>query len=230
MQTVIKSVIAAMVFAACAAFVCGGEANIALAPHARELVVLQDDQLVPFDASKFLSAPVTILYFGAGWCPDCRKFSPKLVSSYNAQTGNKKFEVLFVSKDNTEQAMTRFMKGEKMPWPAVAFSKIAEAEDLNKYYSGKGIPCLTVIRGYKLPVEERAEQLIGFPFHWVEAGVVEHEFAHPQQSLAVIVQADAGLLRSQVHHHDPEVAVKSALLTPQRTGQLVAGPIHPLAQ
>jgi nucleoredoxin len=134
-----------MVLAGCAAFVCGGEASFNLSARARELVVLQNDQLVPFDATRFLSAPMTILYFGAGWCPDCRKFSPKLVSAYNAQAGQRKFEVLFVSKDRTEQEMLKFMKTEKMPWPALAFSKIAGAEDLNKFYSGKGIPCLTVI-------------------------------------------------------------------------------------
>jgi hypothetical protein len=32
-----------------------------------------------------------------------------------------------------------------MPWPALAFSQLAQAQDLNKFYSGKGIPCLTVI-------------------------------------------------------------------------------------
>ena len=37
------------------------------------------------------------------------------------------------------------MKLERMPWPALSFSQIRGAEDLSKFYSGKGIPCLTVI-------------------------------------------------------------------------------------
>jgi len=132
-------------FAAWVTGVSAGAENTAISPYARDLVIMQNEKVAPFDASEFLKAPVTVLYFGAGWCPDCRRFSPKLVSAYNAQAGERKFEVLLVSKDKTEEGMIKFMKTEKMPWPALAFSKLAGAEHLNKFYSGKGIPCLTVI-------------------------------------------------------------------------------------
>jgi thiol-disulfide isomerase/thioredoxin len=135
----------AVALAAWTTGVSAGESNAVISPHAGDLVVLQNDKLVSFDAGTFLKAPATILYFGAGWCPDCRKFSPRLVSAYEAQAGEKKFEVLFIPKDKTEAGMLQFMKAEKMPWPALAFSKTAGAADLNKFYSGKGIPCLTII-------------------------------------------------------------------------------------
>lgn len=120
--------------------------NAALAPHAQDLVVLQHGQLVPFAADKFLSAPYTVLYFGAGWCPDCRRFSPALVKAYDHQPqGKKRFEVLLLTKDHNTEGMRKFMRTEKMTWPAIAFEKVAGADDLQKFYSGHGIPCLSII-------------------------------------------------------------------------------------
>jgi nucleoredoxin len=96
---------------------------------------------VPLKPGKFLSAPYTVLYFGAGWCPDCRRFSPALVAAYDRQTQEeRRFEVLLLTMDKTPDAMLKFMRSEKMRWPALAFDKIAGAEALKKYYSGQGIP------------------------------------------------------------------------------------------
>ena len=120
--------------------------NAVIAPYIQDLVVVRDDQLVPFKPDKFLNAPYTVLYFSAGWCPDCRRFSPALVAAYTGQrAGEKRFEVLLLTMDKTEDAMRRYMSGEKMPWPALAFAKQENAKDLKKYYSDHGIPCLTVI-------------------------------------------------------------------------------------
>jgi nucleoredoxin len=120
--------------------------NPAIAPHARDLVVLEGGKLVPFNSDKFLQAPYTILYFGAGWCPDCRKFSPQLMNAYDRQpTSGKHFEVLMLSRDKTAEAMLQFMRSEKMKWPALAFGADAAARDFDRYYSGHGIPYLTVI-------------------------------------------------------------------------------------
>jgi len=114
--------------------------------HSRDLVVLQGDKLVSLESNKLTATPFTVLYFGAGWCPDCRKFSPALVEAYDHQSGSKKrFEVLFLTKDKSADGMLKFMQKEKMQWPAVAYDKMAGADDLNKYYSGHGIPCLTVL-------------------------------------------------------------------------------------
>jgi thiol-disulfide isomerase/thioredoxin len=120
--------------------------NSAIAPHARDLVSLQGDQLTPFKSDEFLKARYTILYFSAGWCVDCRRFSPSLVSAYDAQPkGTNRFEVLLLTEDKTEKDMLEYMRHTKMNWPALAFDKVAKADDLKKYYSGSGIPCLTVI-------------------------------------------------------------------------------------
>jgi thiol-disulfide isomerase/thioredoxin len=120
--------------------------NTVLSPHAQDLVILKGDQWVPFKADPFLEAPYTVLYFGAGWCPDCRRFSPSLVSAYNQQKpGGSRFEVLLLSVDKSAEGLLKYMQSEKMPWPALAFEKIAGAGDLKKFYSGHGYPCLTVI-------------------------------------------------------------------------------------
>jgi thiol-disulfide isomerase/thioredoxin len=120
--------------------------NSVIAPHAGDLVSLQGDQLAPFKSEEFLKARYTILYFSAGWCVDCRRFSPSLVSAYDAQQkGANRFEVLLLTRDKTENNMLQYMRHTKMKWPALAFDKVAAADDLKKFYSGYGIPCLTVI-------------------------------------------------------------------------------------
>src|SRR5437879_2849785 len=83
--------------------------NAALAPHAGDLLVLEADQLVPLRSSPFLQAPYTVLYFGAGWCPDCRRFSPSLVAEYDRQPADaRRFEVLLLSHDRTAEEMLKF--------------------------------------------------------------------------------------------------------------------------
>ncbi len=120
--------------------------NAVIAPYARDLVALQGDKLAPFKAGEFLKARYTILYFGAGWCPDCRAFTPSLVKAYDAQPkGAGRFEVLLLTQDRTEKEMLKYLTDEKMKWPALAFDKMAGAADLKKFYSGRGIPCLTII-------------------------------------------------------------------------------------
>ena len=122
------------------------EQNAVLAPHAADLVVLDGDKLVPFKSDHFLKAEYTILYFGAGWCSDCRKFSPGLVAAYKHPfLGRRPFEVLYISQDRSEAEMRQFMIKEKMKWPALAYDKVSSAEDLAKYHPKKSIPWLAVI-------------------------------------------------------------------------------------
>jgi thiol-disulfide isomerase/thioredoxin len=124
----------------------GDSPNPVLAPHAPDLIALQGDKLAPFQSDEFLQARYTILYFSAGWCPDCRVFSPSLVRAYDAQPkGAGRFEVLLLTQDRTEKEMLQYMRSEKMKWPTLAFDKVAAAADLKKFYSGHGIPCLTIL-------------------------------------------------------------------------------------
>ena len=136
------------------------ESSHPLARYATNLVVLKGDKLVPFKTTRFLKAPFTVLYFSAGWCPDCRKFSPALVEAYDHQPKKaQRFEVVLLSRDKTEAAMIKYMATDKMRWPALAFGKLETAEDLNSFYSGHGIPCLSVLdaRG-NLVLQSKSDQ------------------------------------------------------------------------
>jgi hypothetical protein len=63
-------------------------------------------------------------------------FTPKLVEWYNKfKPAPPDFELVFVSSDRSEEAMQAYIKGDKMPWPAVAFAR----------YSSDGIPYLVLI-------------------------------------------------------------------------------------
>ena len=90
------------------------------------------------------SPKYTALYFSAHWCPPCRMFTPKLVEWYNDfKAKHPDFELVFVSSDRDQAAMEEYIKGDKMPWPAVAFDK-AQSETFQKY-SSQGIPYLVLI-------------------------------------------------------------------------------------
>ena len=137
-----------------------GMTNAVIAPHARDLVVLQKDRLVPYPAEELCRARYIILLYSAGWCVDCRAFAPTLVKAYDTQRkGADRFEVLLVSQDKSATDMLDTMKSEKMRWPALAFAKVDGAEDFKKLYSGHGIPCLTVIdQAGKVVLQSKTDQ------------------------------------------------------------------------
>src|SRR5579862_5862257 len=85
------------------------------------------------------------LYFSAGWCRPCHRFTPKLVGFYQQMKplhGN--FEVIFVSNDRNEHDMLGYMRELSMPWPAVRFAEIKGLPEIKKY-EGAGIPCLVIV-------------------------------------------------------------------------------------
>lgn len=86
----------------------------------------------------------TALYFSAHWCPPCRMFTPKLVEWYNGfKPKHPDFELVFVSSDRDQAAMEEYIKGDKMPWPAVKFDQ-AQSEAFQKFGSS-GIPYLVLV-------------------------------------------------------------------------------------
>lgn len=84
-------------------------------------------------------------YFSAHWCPPCRTFTPKLVDFYNSNAAaGKKFEIIFVSSDTSEDKMEDYIKEDKMPWPAIKYRYAKKIKEISKY-AGSGIPCLVLV-------------------------------------------------------------------------------------
>jgi len=109
------------------------------------LVTSRNGVLGPHPDAEFEKKKLIGLYFSAGWCGPCRKFTPSLVEYYNKTvTAHPEFEIVFVSNDKTAAEMEKYMRDMKMPWPALTFDKVAGNQALTKY-AGSGIPCLVVV-------------------------------------------------------------------------------------
>ena len=110
-----------------------------------DLVTLRNGIPRPYLDGEFEKKKLIGLYFGAHWCPPCRKFSPALVAYYNkVSAAHPEFEIVFVSDDKSAGAMQNYMRDEQMPFPAVTFDRVAGNQALKKY-CGESIPCLVVV-------------------------------------------------------------------------------------
>ena len=84
----------------------------------------------------------TLLYFSASWCPPCQQFTPSLVNS-NSIFNNLDCGIVLVSGDQNDSAMFNYMKGKKMPWPAISYNSRRTA-NLEKY-GHRYIPSLALV-------------------------------------------------------------------------------------
>ncbi len=104
------------------------------------------------DASGFENATLShpapdyvLVYFSAGWCGPCRKFTPRLRDFYNqTKSSHDRYEIIFVSSDRNERDMQAYMKEAAMPWPALRFSDKSATTELTQH-AGNGIPCLVLL-------------------------------------------------------------------------------------
>ena len=87
----------------------------------------------------------TLIYWSAGWCGPCRKFTPELIKYYNEQGGGKEFEIIMVSVDRGEENMWKYVRGKNMPWIHANFN---ERRNIGfKAYAKGGIPRMMIIDG-----------------------------------------------------------------------------------
>jgi len=86
------------------------------------------------------------LYFAASWCPACSQFTPQLSKYYknNIDFAAPKFEVIFISRDNSAAAMEQYMLKTNMPWPAIRYQD-PNREKLRKRYAPRGTPSLVLV-------------------------------------------------------------------------------------
>ncbi len=109
-----------------------------------KLVTLRGKSALPYAAPDLPQAKYIALYFSAGWCGPCHKFTPELVKFYNElKPKYPGFEIVFMSADRGANAMEKYMSEMSMPWPAVRYSA-TKGSRLSKY-AGPGIPCLVLL-------------------------------------------------------------------------------------
>ena len=87
------------------------------------------------------------IYFSAQWCPPCRQFTPLLVNAHRElRSQGKPFEVVFVSGDQSDADMWKYVREYRMPWLVIPFGD-ERVRSLNARFSVRGIPRLVVVDG-----------------------------------------------------------------------------------
>ncbi len=109
------------------------------------LVRLSGRRVRPDTETELASKEYLVIYYSAGWCGPCHRFTPELVKWYTRNQSKKdKFEIIFVSSDKSDKDFEAYMAEYRMPWPALDFQS-ASTNRPKRLSRGSGIPCLLVI-------------------------------------------------------------------------------------
>lgn len=112
---------------------------------AGKLVAVEGGELRPQPDGRLAGVRFYGLYFSAGWCGPCRRFTPELLDAYGKiRALYPEFEVVFVSRDKSTADMLAYMREDRMPWPALAWDQGRATREINRY-AGSGIPCLVLV-------------------------------------------------------------------------------------
>lgn len=105
-------------------------------------------------------------------CGPCNQFTPVLAQFYaDMNKKGKKFEVIWVSRDNTEAEFVSYYQ--KMPWLAVTVNNLQKCLDVTATkFQVRGIPHLVILDGYDGSVytldgrSKVAQDQYGLEFPW----------------------------------------------------------------
>ncbi|HXQ80365.1 MAG TPA: thioredoxin-like domain-containing protein [Opitutaceae bacterium] len=130
----------------CAAFyalrLMKAHVNFANAPSELAVTRIDPDGTVVHETLLPLSAPYLAVYHGAGWCGPCQRFSPELAEFYHsADRSARRFQLVMVNYDRSEDDMLACMRQHKMEFPAV----IRGSAGAWGRATGNGIPNLIII-------------------------------------------------------------------------------------
>ena len=86
------------------------------------------------------------IYFSAGWCPLCKKFTPQLADFYKKHYQNGDFEVLFVSSDKSADEMRKYWATAGIPGLALK-RECKRSDELTRQFGATegGIPCVVLL-------------------------------------------------------------------------------------
>ncbi len=178
--------------------------------HASVIQDLEKAQLVDDDGKKrgamhYLRGMQFIgLYFSAHWCPPCRAFTPELVKFRNyCHKNDIPFEVVFVSFDQSEKEMRKYMHSMKMRWPAAPF-KSDLAKQLKQRFQVGSIPTLIILnwRGEVVTANGRSDvHLLGKDAYqkWQKTSLL----LQAQQPPWSHIQPQLPPYQHQPHHQPP---------------------------
>lgn len=116
-----------------------------------KLVALKNGAMQPVDDSVIRPIKYFAIYYGAGWCPYCHKFTPDFVKFYNDfKPSHPDFEVILISEDHDPNAMLAHMKEMAMPWLAVDYGALVHSSTTNngpgiQSFAHGGIPDLVLV-------------------------------------------------------------------------------------
>jgi nucleoredoxin len=112
---------------------------------AGKLVRREQAGMQPVTPARLAGVKFYAIYFSASWCPPCREFTPGLVDAYGKiRSMYPEFEIVLVSRDESERAMVAYMSHDKMEWPAVRWAESKSLREINRF-AGDGIPCLVLV-------------------------------------------------------------------------------------
>jgi len=119
-----------------------GSARFNTAPNAIQVQRLARNGAVLREEFQPRLAPYLAVYHGAGWCPPCQQFSPRLAEFYHAADKTRlRFQLVMVNYDRSDADMIGYMRQHRMEFPAV---RRGEAGAWGAA-TGDGIPNLIII-------------------------------------------------------------------------------------
>ncbi|NXG20067.1 NXNL1 protein, partial [Grallaria varia] len=98
-----------------------------------------------------LDNKVLLLYFGSGQCPRCQRFVPLLRDFFYNLTDESRVErpcqlgLVYVSRDQTEQQQSRFLRSMPRRWLALPFGD-AFGRELELRFSVSSLPSVVVLK------------------------------------------------------------------------------------